>query len=206
MPDKPDDAFLNSVGSERIRARQVDELIGLARGLVADGKLNLEEVEFLRVWLEANAAITKQPLMVETLHGRLKEILADGAVDDEERRELFETLSNFSRPDVELGEVMKSTSLPLCNPAPTMTFKARRYCFTGTFMFGKRSACEAAVSDRGGFCGNLTKKTEFLVIGIYATESWKHSAFGNKILQASEWRAEGVPISIVSEEHWKKYL
>jgi len=205
MPSKPDDEFLNKVGGERIAARQIDELVGLARGLAADGRLNLEEVEFLRTWLAANQAITGQPL-IRTLYRRISEILADGVVDEDEHRELIETLNSFSNHDSELGEVLKSTTLPLCSPPPDLVFEGRRYCFTGTFNFGRRTACEEAVTKKGGICASLTKKTEFLVIGVYATESWKHSSFGNKIIQASEWRDEGLPITIVSEEHWTKYL
>ncbi|WP_235982964.1 hypothetical protein [Sphingomonas albertensis] len=52
----------------------------------------------------------------------------------------------------------------------------------------------------------MTQKTDVLVIGLYATESWKHSSFGNKILKAADMRAEGVPITIVSEEHWVGHL
>ena len=55
-------------------------------------------------------------------------------------------------------------------------------------------------------CGGLSRKTEVLVVGAYATESWKHSSVGNKILQASDWRDQGAPIAIVSEAHWTRHL
>jgi len=57
-----------------------------------------------------------------------------------------------------------------------------------------------------GSCAGLSQKTNVLVIGVYATESWKHSSFGNKILKTSEWRDAGLPIAIVSEKHWVRYL
>ncbi|MGS1017093.1 BRCT domain-containing protein [Allosphingosinicella humi] len=132
--------------------------------------------------------------------------MSDDVLDAEECRELLDTLNSFSDRDFELGEVLKSTTLPLCQPAPELTFVSQLYCFTGTFNYGRRPYCEQAVIDRGGACGSLTKKTDVLVIGVYATESWKHSSFGNKILRACEMRDAGVPISIVSEEHWSKYL
>lgn len=50
------------------------------------------------------------------------------------------------------------------------------------------------------------KINDVLTIGAYATESWKHSSFGNKIMKAVEYRDMGVPLSIVSEMHWKAYL
>ncbi|WP_337188665.1 BRCT domain-containing protein [Phenylobacterium sp.] len=200
-----EEALLNQLGADRISARQIDELIGLARGLAADGDLNQAEVEFLQKWLAANAAISQQPL-IRTLYQRVNDVLSDGVLDDEEKLLLLETLNDVSSRDFELGEILKSSSLPLCDPAPSLSFQDQTYCFTGTFIFGQRKDCERAVYDRGGLCGSLTQKTDVLVIGAYATDSWKHSSFGNKILKATGWRDEGRPISIVSERHWTDYL
>ena len=196
---------LNAYGRERITSRQIDELTGLARGLCADGVLNQLEVEFLEKWLVANGEVTGNPL-VRTLYARIADVLSDGVVDEAERCELLRTLEEFSGNEFELGETLKSTSLPLCHPPPPLTFGGKAYCFTGTFSYGRRTACEQAVLERGGSYGGLTRKTDVLVIGIYATESWKHSAFGHKVLKAAEMRDAGVPICIVSEEHWVRHL
>jgi NAD-dependent DNA ligase len=195
----------NMFGYDRITSRQVDELVGLVRGIAADGKINQAEVEFLQKWLAANMVISDMPL-IRKLYGRINTVLADGIADDEECRDLLDTLNSFSNRDFELGEVLKSTSLPLCNPAPVLTFTGYRYCFTGTFNFGGRKDCELAVGVRGGTAGSLTQKTNFLVIGMYATESWKHSSFGTKILKAVDMREDGVPLAIVSEDHWSRHL
>lgn len=200
-----DEATLVRFGNDRISSRQIDELIGLARGLIADGMINLQEVEFLQKWLVANGAVSDQPV-ISTLYKRVTEILADGIVDREEASELLDTLSRFANRDFELGETLKATSLPLNTPAPSLTFAGQTYCFTGTFNFGQRKHCEAAMVERGAMVGGLTKKTDFLIIGVYATDSWKHSAFGNKILQACELRDRGHPIAIVSEQHWAAHL
>jgi NAD-dependent DNA ligase len=195
----------NRLGVDRITSRQIDELVGLARGVAADGLINQAEVEFLQKWLAANMAISNQP-MIARLYTRINDVLADGIADEEECTDLLDTLNSFSNRDFELGEVMKSTTLPLCEPAPLLEFTGHRYCFTGTFNFGSRKECEATVTWRGGTCGSLTQKTNVLVIGMYATESWKHSSFGNKIVKAVDFRASGIPISIVSEEHWHSHL
>lgn len=199
------DELLNRLGGDRITTRQVDELVGMARGIAADGDLNLAEVEFLQRWLAANLTISQQPL-IRTLYQRINEVLSDGILDPEEKTLLLDTLNSFSSRDFELGEVLKSSTLPLCDPAPTLSFTGKSYCFTGTFIYGQRKACESAVAERGGAAGGLSRKTDVLVIGAYATESWKHSSFGNKILQASDWRDEGRPIAIVSEKHWSSHL
>ncbi|AIC28279.1 DNA polymerase III epsilon subunit domain-containing protein [Rhizobium etli bv. mimosae str. IE4771] len=200
-----EDAFYNKLGNDRITSLQVDELLGLARGLVADGNINQAEVEFLEKWLVANAGISDLPIL-STLFYRVRDILSDGVVDEEEKAELLDTLNRFSNRDFELGETLKATTLPLCAPAPVLSFEGRTYCFTGTFNYGQRKHCEAAVTERGASAGSLTQKTNVLVIGMYATDSWKHSSFGNKIMNAVEYRLKGLPISIVSEEHWVRHL
>lgn len=200
-----DEELFNAFGRKRISARQIDELTGLARGLCADGVLNHAEVEFLQAWLAANFGISGNPV-ITTLYTRVAEVLSDGVADAVEREELLQALKDFSGNDIELGETLKSTKLPLCDPAPMLDFSGKTYCFTGTFSYGGRRQCEQAIVDRGGVCGSLTRKTDVLVIGIYATESWKHSAFGHKIMKASDMRDSGVPIAIVSEDHWTRFL
>lgn len=200
-----DEEFYNRVGGERIESRQIDELIGLCRGMAADGAINQLEAEFLQKWLAANIEISGQPV-IQTLYRRVSEVLADGRLEDDEAHDLLSTLDQLSSRDFEHGEVLKSSDLPLCDPAPHLVFKDRLYCFTGTFNFGRRAECEKAVFAKGAQSGSLTKKTDVLVIGVYATESWKHSSFGNKIIKACEMRDAGVPISIVSEMHWQQYL
>lgn len=192
-------------GKKRLNDREMDELVGLARGLTADGILNQTEVEFLRTWLVAHREVHQSPMAANLLL-RVNAMLADNVIDSEEARELFETLQELSGDDIVLGETLKSTSLPLDEPLPSVLFDSRNYCFTGTFAFGPRNQCEAAVHELGGICGSLTKKTNYLVIGIYATDSWAHSSYGRKIERALEMKSDGVPIHIIGEQHWRAHL
>jgi NAD-dependent DNA ligase len=203
MATDADYKFYNQVGADRIGSRQIDELIGIARGLVADNQISQGEVEFLQKWLAANLHISDQPV-IRMLYKRIAEMLADGLFDDDEKSELIDTLNQFSAHDIEgLGELLKSTTLPFDDPQPFLMFVGQRYCFTGTFNFGCRKECEGAVVKLGAEAGSLTKKTNVLVVGIYATDSWKHSSFGNKIKKACEWRDAGHSIKIVGEAHWR---
>lgn len=183
----------------RMCDRQINELVGLALGLVADGRVNQQEAEFLQAWLAANLAQIDNPLF-KALYDRIAGMLRDGVLDDDESAELFETLSRFSGADFTLGELRKATSLPLDRPAPPIVFPNNRFCFTGTFAFGTRRTCESAVMERGGMAGSLVRGTAYLVIGVYATDSWAHSSFGRKIEQALDMRAAGSQVAIIGED------
>lgn len=190
----------------QIGNRQVAELVGVARGLVADGELNDAEIAFLHRWLVASDAAQSNP-MIGLLLERIRDIFADGYVDESERGDLTDLLMQLTGNDFELGEVLKATSLPITDPAPNLDFDGRTFCFTGTFSYGKRSACEAAVTRYGASCSpQVTQGTHYLVIGEYATASWQHSSFGRKIEQAVALRQKGHPIAIVAEHHWRNYI
>ena len=52
---------------DRIQSRQLDTLIGLAKGMVADNKISQAEAEFLQDWLLQNYAVTEHPIIRETI-------------------------------------------------------------------------------------------------------------------------------------------
>lgn len=185
-----------------ISDRQVDTLIGLSTGLAADGKIDQSEAEVLRNWLGQCLTAADVPL-IENLYNRVCEMLSDGVLDDEESAELLSLLQSITGETSDYGEVAKSATLPLCKPSPSIDFTDRRFLFTGTFAFGNRQSCKAAVIERGGICiSSVTKSLDYLIIGSYVTDSWVHQSFGRKIQKAMRYRDEGVPLCIVSEQHW----
>lgn len=139
---------LNRLSSPRLRVRQVDELIGLAKGVTADGVLADSELDFLVRWLVTNKEITDDPI-VAALYHQIQSMLSDGVFTLEERSDLFGILQDFGSHPMEMGEPMLSTAIPFARPLPELTFGGSRYRFTGTFTFGTRDACEAAATERG---------------------------------------------------------
>jgi NAD-dependent DNA ligase len=199
------DAYFNKVNRPRLERRSVDELVGLAKGIAADGRLADEELEYLVRWLVANREITSDPI-VAGLYRQVQSMLSDGVFDDEERTDLLSILSDFASRPMEMGEPMLSTAISFSAPLPVLGFAGWRYCFTGTFNHGTREVCEATVTSRGAVAGSLTKATDALVVGHYATESWLHSPYGLKIIKAVGMRDKGHHIVIVPEEHWTAHL
>ena len=98
--------------------RQVDTLIGLCRGITADGVVNQEEAEFLQHWLAANEISIQSSPVTATLLSRVNEILSDGVLDRDEAQDLLAALRSVAGDPPEVGEFLKTTDLPVDRPEP----------------------------------------------------------------------------------------
>jgi NAD-dependent DNA ligase len=182
--------------------RQIDTLMGLCKGLLADGRVNQLEAEYLQNWLAQNSQNTANPVILNLLH-KLDAMLGDGVLDAEEAAELFATLQRITGTPGALGEIAKTTSLPLNDPPPDVLFPERTFLFTGTCCFGTRKQCQQATEALGGLAvSGVTLNLDYLVLGTYVTDSWAHETYGRKIEKAMAYRENGAPLKIISEEHW----
>lgn len=188
---------------KNIQDRQVDTLIGLSKGITADGKVDQTEAEFLQAWLIQNVH-SENPIIVNLID-KVGAMLEDGVLDAEESAELFTILHSISGEKSEVGEISRASTLPVCKPPPEVVFPENSFLFTGTCAFGTRKQCQEAIDDLGGInAKSVTKSLNYLVLGTYVTDSWVHESFGRKIEKAMTYRDSGLPLSIISEEHWLK--
>lgn len=182
--------------------RQIDTLIGIGKGLLADGKVDQAEAEFLLTWLIQSRQATDNPVILNLLN-KVGPMLEDGVLDPEEASELFALLKRISGDASAIGELAKASTLPVNDPLPDVIFERRSFLFTGTCAYGTRKQCQQVVEDRGGLnAKTVTKTLNYLVLGTYVTDSWAHETYGRKIEKAMIYREDGVPLVIVTEEHW----
>lgn len=186
----------------RITDRLVDEMVGICSGITADGVVTQKEAEFLQKWIVANQRVLENPL-IEPLFHRINDMLVDNILDQQESTELCETLMSFTATDYELGEVAKSSRLPLDKPLPEVIVEGSVFCFTGTFAYGNRKECHKVVEGLGGTCHpSIIKILGYLVIGTYATDEWAHTAYGRKIEKALKYKNDGCDIKIIGEQYF----
>jgi len=187
--------------------REIDELLGLCKGVLADGVINQEEAEFLQSWLNLNRE-SHDSWPANVLYERISVMLADHRLEEHEEKELLQLLVQVAGGNAgRLNVHSLSAGLPLNDPVPRVEFSGRSFCFTGKFIFGSRNKCHGEVENRGGFARDAIKQDlSYLVIGIVGSRDWRHSTFGRKIEKAVEYRNNGVPLAIVSEEHFIKSL
>lgn len=203
-----DDPLISLFRSGAVADRQIDELIGIVKGVMADGIVTQGEVEFLVKWMDSNRhAANLWP--AKALYPRLAAVAAKGAMSLQEEGEmldlLMKTVGGNTAP--QQNQSSNSTRLPLSEPAEPIRFDGQAFCFTGAFNAGTRDWCHEQVQQRGGAgAGSITKKLNYLVIGDIGNGNWAHSTFGRKIEKAVEYNQAGARIMIVSEEHWYNHL
>lgn len=206
--DRHGQPLVSAYRSDAVAERQIDELIGLVKGVLADGAICQGEVEFLHGWLTTNRyASTAWPANV--LYPRIAQALQDGHIDADEEKELMELLlATVGGNTAPLNqEHSNSTTLPLCKPNPPVLFEQHTFCFTGKFNSGTRNWCETQTKQRNGLAtSSVTKKLNYLVIGEIGSRDWLHSTHGLKIKKAMDYRDSGTPLHIISEKHWYENL
>lgn len=182
-------------------AKATNEITGLIRGLLADGVLAESEAVYLRAWIRERPELLNDSL-VAALARRIERIFEDGIVTPEELQELKAILSDFAPEEETLP-----TALPLDQPAPVVVIINMSFCFTGTFISGKRSWCEDQISTRGGTIRDLPQsRPDFLVIGSKVSGAWRNQTYGKKIEAAVAAKQQGGRLRIINEDHWLKSL
>lgn len=199
--DRGDNYYFNQ---KRLEIRATTELIGIAKGLIADGKLDEQEADFLCSFLSNNTEYYDS-FPFNILFDRIEVMLSDNVIDEDERKELFEILTELTG-EKKVKEKFEdfATTLPLTKPCPEVIIPDHTFCLTGTFLSGQRKDCEQAIFERGGIIQNsVTLALDYLVIGSKPTKDWKHSSFGNKILKAADYNSEKkAKIKIICENDW----
>jgi hypothetical protein len=187
--------------------RDLSEMLGLAKGMLADGVINDEEARYMRDW-GANHPEARSQWPLSLIFTRLQQFFIDGRVDDNERAELREILASLvgGTASIVLG-YEGATTLPLDEPPPLISWENEVYVFTGRFAYASRRTLTGDVMERGGRVDdNVTQDTTFLVIGTFGSHDWAHTSYGRKIQKAVNLRESGFPIRIVGEDHWAAAL
>ena len=190
----------------RVQDRLIDELIGISRGVIADGVVDEQEAIFIGQWIENHRQIAEK-WPVNVLYARLTEMLKDGILSEDEQEELLETLRDLTGESSLFQEPNRSTTLPVDKPAPDIEFEGKTFCLTGKFVFGTTLDCEETIEEMGGEVVPMpSRETDYLVIGELCNPDWVHTTFGRSIEKGVELKEQGHPLTILTEEHWVNNL
>lgn len=187
--------------------RAVDELLGVCKGIISDGKVVPEEADYLKLWLEKHQAY-KSFWPANVLWERISAIYEDGVVDEDEQQELAALLGRITgeKPGfTDAIELAKTVAVDF--PHPRVEFEGKSFCLTGRFAYGPHGRCVAAIEARGGACTEFPNlETDYLVIGAVQGRGWELPNKGKKIefvVTNPEARSR---TAIISEENWTYHL
>jgi hypothetical protein len=186
------------------KARDTNEVLGVLRGLIADGTISASKVIFLGKWLTINSEFTRDWPFRELLPEVLSTIENGCRASDLEGT--GKTIVRICGNPQPSEFANRPSQLPFSTPAPEVIFPNKEFVLTGRFEFGPRSLCQSEITSRGGTCGDsISKHSNYLIIGNFSSRDWSTSAWGNKILKAVEYSARGT-MFIISEDAWRDAL
>lgn len=181
-------------------------LLDIVGAIVSDKNLHDSEIMFVNDWIKAHPAVSSSwPGNVITQ--QLKQILSDGMVSEVERSSLLNSLSEIAAGTLtKVSEVAANIEFHP-DDLDVIEFASHTFCLSGNFIFGDKDKCADEITKRGGsMLAGVTKKLNYLIVGGLGSDQWKHGNFGTKVEKAIQYRSDGIPIKIVHEESWVKFL
>ena len=184
---------------------EIAEMLGIAKGVLADGVVTESEASMLRSWIDGHPDVVgRWPGNV--LSKRLQHIFEDAIVTPEEGEDLAELLEQLlgGKIGIVRGGI---TALPLEDPPPMVQIRDRAFVLMGRFAFGSRGMCEEAIREGGGSCQeDLGEDTDFFVIGTFGARDWIRSDWGRHVAEAVGYRRRYGKPYIIGEDHWAASL
>ncbi len=182
-------------------------LAGMIHGIMADGELGDQEILSIRSWINANDFLSGT-YPFDEINSLLHSILADKKIEQEERETLLAFFSNliefknsFNLVEKDFVDLRQKYSVDgICAVCPEIEVPGKTFCFTGESHRASRKEIADIIAQHGGVCrGNVSRKTDYLVVGNGGNRCWAYACYGRKIEDAVALRKEGAHIVIVNE-------
>ncbi|MCT8338569.1 BRCT domain-containing protein [Flavobacteriaceae bacterium TK19130] len=194
-----DNYYYNAVTTD------LQTLQGICHGILADGVINEKEIFDLEKWLEKNTHLnTYYPY--DEIRSLVLSIVADGEIDEEEKLVLkaylnqFVNLENSETSKQIQRETMDVNISGHCTSNPDIHIDGKTFCVTGVLQSGNRKELEKLIDGLGGIpTKNVTKKTDYLIVGDNGNPAWAFACYGRKVEKALEMRKTGHTICLIHE-------
>ena len=160
-------------------------LMGLLRGVSADGIITVDEASLVSDWMKENGYL-KTSSAYGALFRLLEDALEDGILDGEEQKALFEEMRKLLNPVAKITNAMEVAN--------------NVFCLSGDFEHGSKSEIEKDIERCGGVIAkSVTRKCSYVVIGSLGSERYKFGDYGTKVTKAMELQDKGFCIRVITE-------
>lgn len=182
----------------------INELLGLACGVVTDGTVNDLEIRGIQQWIQDHPSL-RDVWPVSAVGDLLDSVLLDDVIDDSERAEVHALLSGLAGSSFLTTGAAEALSADffLDDVNDLAGYAGCQVCFTGKSVTLRRADLRDDASGRGfQVSDNISKKVRIVVVGLAASRDWRFTSFGRKIEKALKLKAEGQDILIIGERSW----
>lgn len=161
--------------------------------ITCDNKLDIEEVELLKKWLDENIKL-KGNFPYDKIFSVLESVLEDGLIEQSELEYMLKLFKQITDPVKEYSEDCGHTDL-----------NGKNICLTGVFDIGSKSFVNKILISKGAVISNtVNKNTDILLVGGRGSDAWCAGNYGNKVKKALELQEKGNILKIYREEDFFK--
>lgn len=185
----------------------INELLGFLNGIAADNEINEQEIKSLKHWLGYNDHL-EGTFPYDQISRRLKAILADGIITEQEKIEFLNTVKlttgqNFTDTGLAYGASMELFSDKIDD---LFIHEDEVICLTGKFLMGSRKTIEQSLIKKGAAIKtSVSSSVTLLIIGSLASRDWIYTSHGRKIEKAIEIRKKH-PLKIICESKLQEII
>jgi len=194
-----DNYYYNAITSD------LQLLQGICHGILADGIIDEKEIIALEKWLEGNTHLNSY-YPYDEIRSLILSIVADGKIEEEEKLVLKAYLKQFVIiENEEISRKINSDTKDInitghCTSDPNIEIKNKTFCITGILKSGNRATIENQIKELGGNpVKNVTKETDYLIVGDNGNKAWAFACYGRKVEKALELRKSGHTITLIHE-------
>lgn len=205
----------NSTGYYDSVTASLQRLYGLFHGILADNEVNEAEIQNLREWLDRHDYL-KGCYPYDEIDSLIMTVLADGKIDQDEKNilkiffgEFVNTSRSLNTNRGELDDLKSRYNINgICAACPEIAIEKATFCFTGSSINATRAQIKSLIEHCGGkFSNNVTKSTDYLIVGADGNPCWVFSCYGRKVEKAVIMRKSGHSITIVHEnDFWDELI
>lgn len=206
-----------NINANIILNRDINEFIGICRGIAFDNEINYKEASSLLEWINNhNEHIQQFPINI--IAPKLNDFLKNDELSPSDALALLELLKHLTGSYRHENITNPSTTLALDikeqNCSDNIEFEkspvainGQFFVLTGQFTIGDRCKIATLISQLGGTIQKaVTQATNYVVIGAKGSNFWLYSTHGAKIKRAKELQQQKIDIKIIDETHLMQYL
>ncbi len=168
--------------------KALQELQGVLNGVICDNVLNDSEILFIEEWLRQHKEL-KGNYPYDKIYTKIKEVLEDGIITENEKSELFILIYRIINP-------VEESAPDLC-----IQIKDSNICLTGEFECMQKKELSMMLESMGAIIKNtVSKSLDYLFVGDKGSDKWSQGNYGTKIKKAMELNEKGGNIQILKEK------